>query len=236
MKCIIIDDDELYCVQLSAFCERLEMELLGTFNDPIKATQFITAHPEIELIFLDIHMPDLSGFDILRNYNPNANVVITSSDETKALEAFDFNVVDYLVKPVTLDKFMRAVNRAKPAVNSPAETPNIQTSNEEFAGEIFVNVNKRLVKIEVDDICLIEAKGDYILIKLEKGENQIVHTTLKKITPKLDPDQFIRVHRSFIINTKKIVDIQDSSVLIQKDVIPISKTYKEPFFQKINLI
>ncbi len=239
MNCIIVDDDLFYCKTLQSFCERLDLNLLGVYSDPVKAMSALTNNTDVDLVFLDIHMPDLSGFDILKS-NPKLNVVISTMDETKAIEAFDYNVVDYLLKPVTLDRFIRAVNRAKERIgggNETAETVITKTVVQEKAPrEIYVNVNKRLVKIELDNIYLIEAKGDYILIKLLEGKNQVVHTTLKSIMAKLPENTFVRVHRSNVVNIKKIVDIEDSSILINGEVVPISKTYREDLLSKLNLI
>ncbi len=241
MNCIIVDDDLFYCKTLQSFCERLDLNLLGVFSDPVKAMGILSEREDIDLVFLDIHMPDISGFDILKS-NPKLNVVISTMDETKAIEAFDYNVVDYLLKPVTLDRFIRAVNRAKERLSgngnsaSYKETPAPNASDNTNPKEIYVNVNKRLVKIELDNIYIIEAKGDYILIKLIEGKNQVVHTTLKSIMSKLPENIFVRVHRSNVVNIKKIVDIEDSSILINKEVVSISKTYRENLLSKLNLI
>ncbi len=241
MNCIIVDDDLFYCKTLQSFCERLDLNLLGVYSDPVKALSALSETDNVDLVFLDIHMPDLSGFDILKS-NPKLNVVISTMDESKAIEAFDYNVVDYLLKPVTLDRFIRAVNRAKERINpskNPAATPAPASGavpNKNEPKEIYVNVNKRLVKIVLDNIYLIEAKGDYILIKLIEGKNQVVHTTLKSIMSKLPENSFVRVHRSNVVNIKKIVDIEDSSILIQGEVVPISKTYRDDLLSKLNLI
>lgn len=243
MNCIIVDDDVFYCKTLTTFCERLNLNLIGAYSDPVQALSVLSDRDDIDLVFLDIHMPEITGFDILKS-NPKLNVIISTMDGSKAIEAFDYNVVDYLLKPVTLDRFIRAVNRAKERIgnkkNNTSDAPSIspQNSKEETssAKEIFVNVNKRLVKIVLDNIYLIEAKGDYVLIKLIEGKNVVVHTTLKSMMDKLPSDTFVRVHRSNVVNIKKIVDIEDSSILINSEVVPISKTYRDDLLSKLNLI
>lgn len=239
MNCIIVDDDIFYCKTLTAFCERLGLNLKGTYSDPVEALSVLSDSSGIDLVFLDIHMPEITGFDILKS-NPKLNVVISTMDGSKAIEAFDYNVVDYLLKPVTLDRFIRAVNRAKERINRKNAVANQltakNTKQEPEVKEIFVNVNKRLVKIVLDNIYLIEAKGDYVLIKLIEGKNLVVHTTLKSMMDKLPKNQFVRVHRSNVVNIKKIVDIEDSNILINKEVVPVSKTYREELLGKLNLI
>ncbi len=240
MNCIIVDDDVFYCKTLSAFCERLNLNLIGSYSDPVEALAVLADNKDIDVVFLDIHMPEITGFDILKS-NPKLNVIISTMDGSKAIEAFDYNVVDYLLKPVTLDRFIRAVNRAKERVSGQSNTSSTKSSpapaeSNQAPKEIFVNVNKRLVKIELNNIYLIEAKGDYVLIKLIEGKNLVVHTTLKSMMDKLPSDTFVRVHRSNVVNIKKIVDIEDSSILINGEVVPISKTYREDLLSKLNLI
>ncbi len=242
MNCIIVDDDLFYCKTLSSYCERLKLNVIGSYSDPVEALGVIAERTDLDLIFLDLHMPDISGFDILKS-NPQINVVISTMDDTKAIEAFDYNVVDYLLKPVTLDRFIRAVNRAKERIQgnsaapiSPTATPAAAPPAEKAPEEIYVNVNKRLVKILIKDIYMIEAKGDYILIKLVEGKNQVVHTTMKSILSKLPDTKFVRVHRSYVVNIKKIVDIEDSGILINSEIVPISKTYRDDLLSKLNLI
>ncbi|MGK0389935.1 MAG: two-component system response regulator LytT [Maribacter sp.] len=239
MNCIIVDDDIFYCKTLTAFCKRLGLNLKGTYSDPVEALSVLSDSSGIDLVFLDIHMPEITGFDILKS-NPKLNVIISTMDGSKAIEAFDYNVVDYLLKPVTLDRFIRAVNRAKERIDRKKAVANQLTAKnkkqESNVKEIFVNVNKKLVKIELDNIYLIEAKGDYVLIKLVAGKNIVVHTTLKSMMDKLPKNQFVRVHRSNVVNIKKIVDIEDSNILINKEVVPVSKTYREELLGKLNLI
>lgn len=240
MNCIIVDDDVFYCKTLSSYCERLNLNLIGSYSDPVEALNTISSSDDVDLVFLDIHMPELTGFDILRS-NPKLNVIISTMDGSKAIEAFDYNVVDYLLKPVTLDRFIRAVNRAKERLGAKTTKNSIDTKKKSEATssepkEIFVNVNKRLVKIELDNIYLIEAKGDYVLIKLIAGKNLVVHTTLKSMMDKLPSNKFVRVHRSNVVNIKCIVDIEDSNILINGEVVPISKTYREDLLSKLNLI
>ena len=125
MNCIIVDDDVFYCKTLSAFCERLKLNLIGVYSDPVQALSILASQSDIDLVFLDIHMPEITGFDILKS-NPKLNVIISTMDGSRAIEAFDYNVVDYLLKPVTLERFIRAVNRAKERIDGKS---NIQVAS-----------------------------------------------------------------------------------------------------------
>ncbi len=224
MKAIIVDDDLLFHEILRDFCKKTHIEVLQSFENPIEAIQFLKT-TTVDLVFLDFHMPDLNGFEVLKN-TPKTAVIITTTDESKAVEAFDYEVIDFLLKPISFERFLRAINR-------------IQTNEKEELNSmeyLYVNINKRLIKVEINDIDFIQAKGNYTLFSLKKDDNLIVHTTLKKIREKLPQNLFIQVHRSYIINIQQIVDIEDSTIVINKKVIPLGKNYREGLFNQLNLL
>ncbi len=243
MNCTIIEDDQFYIDFLVEYCHKLKIDVVGIYKDSVVAFQEIDKISDSDLIFLDIHMPDISGFDILKNLS-DCQVVIVSADDQNAIKAFDFSVTDYLQKPFTFERFLRAVNKVKANLdlNKVKEevADNILPIKSVFfpksTGSIYVNINKKLVKINIDDINIVEAKGDYVLIKLESVGNLIVHSTLKKIKDKLPEDTFVQVHRSFVINIKKIVDIEESTIVVNRDVIPISRGNRTYLLEKLNII
>jgi DNA-binding LytR/AlgR family response regulator len=230
LKCIIIDDEEMARVIIEQYCSKLDhLQIVNQFNNALDAIQFINNH-KIDLVFLDIHMPELNGFDFIDSLNNPPNIILTTSDSEFALNAFEYKcIVDYLVKPIKLPRFIKAVTK----VDNPIKAVPL-TDNEEV-NEMYVNIDRRLVKIHIPDIYLIEAKGDYINIKTET-KNHIVHTTMKKIEEKLPDSLFLKIHRSFIINLKKIVDIEDNSVLIKKEVIPVSRSNRPELMNRLNLL
>jgi len=246
MNCIIIEDDVFYIEFLQNYCKKLNIEVKAVYQNSVLALQEIDQLSDCDVIFLDIHMPDISGFDILKN-KPKSHVIILSADDTNAIKAFDYNVVDYLQKPFEFERFMRAINRVKermatltnnnsvPAQPS-APVPTSTVAKKLNSNSIYVNINKKLIKLNIDDINIIEAKGDYVLIKLENSENLIVHSTLKRIKEKLPQDIFSQVHRSYIVNLKKIVDIEESTIVVDRDVIPISKSNRAPLMEKLDII
>jgi two-component system response regulator LytT len=243
MNCIIIEDDIFYIEFLQNYCKKLNIEVKAVYQNSVIALQEINKLSDCDVIFLDIHMPDISGFDILKN-KPSAQVVILSADDKNAIKAFDYNVVDYLQKPFEFERFIRAINRVKERLElkqSVAAIPsNIETKvepiNKITSNTIYVNINKKLIKLNIDEINIIEAKGDYVLIKLDNSDNLIVHSTLKRIKEKLPQDTFTQVHRSFIVNLKKIVDIEESTIVVNRDVVPISKSNRAPLMEKLDII
>ncbi len=230
---IIIDDDELARVIIEKYCSKLDyLNIQSTFDNALDAIDFINNN-KVDLVFLDIHMPELSGFDFIDSLNNPPKIILTTSDENFALNAFEYKcIIDYLVKPVKFPRFIKAVTKLD--VKKQASS-NGEQKNEEEKNELYVNIDRRLVKILIPDIYLIEAKGDYINIKTET-KNHIVHTTMKKIEEKLPEDLFLKIHRSYIINLKQIIDIEDNSVLIKKEVIPVSRSNRPELMKRLNLL
>ncbi|PKP29328.1 MAG: DNA-binding response regulator [Bacteroidetes bacterium HGW-Bacteroidetes-18] len=238
MNCIVIDDDEIVRVIIEKLISNnTNLDLVSSFNNPIEALKFLNQN-SVDLIFLDIYMPAFTGFDLLQTLKNPPKVILISSSSNFALEAFEYNcVVDYLEKPITQVRLDKAVDKAKLFSNSKMEIKDLPVSAvvNESKSDLYVNIYKRLVKINFDSINLIEAKGDYILIKTDK-ENYTVHSTLKKVAEKLPETLFLKVHRSFIININKIVDLEDSSLLIGKNVIPVSRSSKPELMKRLNLL
>ena len=235
MNFIIIDDEEMaraIITKMIVVCS--ELKLVQEFPNAIQAIKFLN-HTEVDLIFLDIHMPDFTGFDFIQSLKNPPKVILVTSDKNFAIEAFEYEcVIDYLVKPITEDRFQKAIQKANSYKIAP-KTLEVKPTVEDNANEFYVNIDRRLIKIEMASVNIVEAKGDYIHIKTE-NKNYVVHSTLKKIEDKLPKDLFLKVHRSFIINTKKIIDIEDNSVLIAKDVIPVSRANRPELMKRLNLL
>ena len=206
--------------------------IVGVFSSAIEAMKFLNKN-SVDLIFLDIHMPTFTGFDMIQTIKNPPQVILVTSDENLAIDAFEYEcITDYLVKPLELERFNRSIERVvkKKDVVFQVDKPIVNNIN-----EIYVNINSRLIKLEIEKISTIEANGDYVAIKSE-GKKYVVHTTLKKIAEKLPENHFFQIHRSHIINIKKIVDIQDNSVLIDNEIIPISKKNKPNLLKILNLL
>lgn len=236
MNCIIIDDEKTARVIIGKLCsDEICINLKEEFPNAIQAIKYLNQH-EIDLIFLDIHMPNFTGFDFIDSLKNPPKIILTTSDVNFAIQAFEYEcIIDYLVKPISLDRFQKAIKKAEEKsrdVASDSTSEKVATTSD---NELYVNIDRRLIKIDIQSIYLIEAKGDYIHIKTE-NKNYTVHSTLKKIENKLPEHIFIKVHRSFIINFNEIIDIEDNSVLIKKDVIPVSRSKRNELMKRLNLL
>lgn len=236
-NCIIIDDEMMArTVIAELIATKSDLHLAGEFPNAIEALKYLNQN-KVEVIFLDIHMPDFNGFDFINTIKHEVNIILTTSDKNFALEAFEYdNVVDYLVKPITEERFEKAMQKLKDFIGryqtSPKES---EITSSKDGSEFYINNNHRLIKIDVNAILYFKAKGDYIFIKTETA-NYTIHNTLKRIENKLPKDLFFKGHRSYIINTKKIIDIEDNSVLIGKDVIPISRRNRPELMKRVQLL
>ncbi|MBT8288293.1 MAG: response regulator transcription factor [Flavobacteriaceae bacterium] len=235
MNCIIIDDEAAARMIIQQLCAQLDdLQVVEEFPNAIQAIKYMNQNEDVDLIFLDIHMPDFTGFDFIQTLTNPPQIILTTSDRNFAIEAFEYDcIADYLVKPVELPRFKRAVAKAQSRINSASSTEAIGLDSSD--NELYVNIDRRLIKIDIPSIYLVEAKGDYIQVKTET-KNYTVHSTLKKIADKLPSSLFLKVHRSYIINVSKIIDIEDNSVLIKKDVIPVSRSNRPELMKRLNLL
>jgi len=235
MKCLIIDDDATARIIVNKLCSNIDdIEVVKEFSNAIEAIKFLNSST-VDVIFLDIHMPSFSGFDFIKTLKDPPKIILTTSDRNFALDAFEYDcVVDYLVKPIEAERFKKAIDKLAVFVNNKTSNGAL-SSSESSVNDLYVNIDRRLIKINIPDIYLVEAKGDYIKIKTENS-NHIVHSTLKKIESKLPTDMFLKVHRSYVINIHRIIDIEDNSVLIKKDVIPVSRSNRGELMKRLNLL
>ncbi|MFT6192062.1 LytR/AlgR family response regulator transcription factor [Polaribacter sp.] len=233
MKCIIVDDEKLARVIIGTLCKEFNnLEILNEFSSAIEALKFLNKN-EVDLIFLDIHMPDFNGLDFIKSLKNPPKIILTTSDPKFAIEAFEYDfIVDYLLKPIELSRFQKAIVKSE---NKKIEITPSNSEVKDISNDFYVNIDRRLIKIDLPSIYLIEAKGDYIHIKTD-NKNYIVHSTLKKIEEKLPDSLFLKIHRSYIINIKKIIDIEDNSVLIEKDVIPVSRSKRPELMKRLDLL
>lgn len=236
MDCIIIDDETTARAIIKQLCSKVDkLNVIEEFPNAIQAMKFLNQN-EVDLIFLDIHMPDFTGFDFIETLKNPPKIILTTSDANFAIQAFEYEcIVDYLVKPIALPRFEKAIQKAElvqKTVKVKQDSDKVETTS---GNDLYVNIDRRLIKIDIPSIYLVEAKGDYINVKTE-DKNYTVHSTLKKIEEKLPTSLFLKVHRSYIINIDKIIDIEDNSVLIKKDVIPVSRSNRPELMKRLNLL
>jgi len=221
MKCIIVDDEPLAIEIVESYVSRVEqLELAGTFRNAIAAFTFLQQNP-VELIFLDIQMPKLSGIDFLKSLKSPPRVIFTTAFRDYALDGFELEVVDYLLKPISFERFLKAVAK----VMHVTQTPNAKI--QEPAGEnyVFFKVDKKMVKTKMNDILYIESIKDYVKVRTTEKEI-ITQQKISYLEESLPKDQFLRIHRSFIINRERIDAYSATDVEIGKHHVPIGRNYK----------
>lgn len=222
---MIIDDDPFSAKVLEKFVQNTDfLELVGVCNSSLEASKLLRSNP-VDLLLLDVEMPEMSGLDLLSTLNKEAMVIMASASREYAVEAFEQNVIDYLVKPVAYPRFLIAAQRALDKVKQQS-----QNSSTDFT---FVKVEQKLVKIPFGEIFYIEALGDYVHIVAD-NKKTIVYATMKSIESKFPANKFIRVHRSFIVNLDKIGSIEDNNIIIGDKYIPIGATYLKGVLQMLN--
>ncbi|MFX0558258.1 LytR/AlgR family response regulator transcription factor [Maribacter sp. CXY002] len=236
MNCIIVDDEATARAVVNQLCSKIDgLDVIEQFDNAIDAIKFLNEHTT-DVVFLDIHMPGFSGVDFVKTLKNSPKIVLTTSDTQFAIEAYEYeSIVDYIVKPITLERFEKSIQKTKNAITKKAEVES-KNGNESIDDEdLYINIDRRLIKLKLKNILFVEAKGDYIDITTITGKYH-VHTTLKKIKEKLPEKTFLQIHRSYIINFTKIIDIEDNSVLIEKSVLPISRSSRPELMRRLNLL
>lgn len=239
IKCIAVDDEPLALDIIEDYISKVPfLELVKRTENAIEALQLVQAGG-IDLVFLDIQMPDLTGIQFLKIANGKANYILTTAYSQYALESYDLNVSDYLLKPIAFDRFYKAVEKVRTQMQKeevpvpapgPTPAPVAAAPVQDF---IFVKTEHKIQKIQLDDILYIEGLKDYISI-FTKTERVITLQNMKKMEETLPKGEFIRVHKSYIISIDKIESIERSRIAIAGKVIPIGDTYRDEFFKLID--
>lgn len=227
MKCLVVDDDELSRNIIEDLIAETDLTLVKTCSSAMEAFNILKSE-KIDLLFLDVDMPKMSGLDLLKSLNELPQVILITAHARYAVESYDYNVTDFVVKPISHPRFLKAVDKAK---------KNLQQPSVEIAGAstIFVKADSRLVQLPVDNIQYIEALGNYVNIYTSGGRYTVL-TTMKEVESRLVPPSFARVHRSFIVKVDKIESIEDNLINIGGKTIPIGKNYKEELMKGIKML
>lgn len=233
MNSIIVDDDKLSCKVISEYVRRTPLvTVAGVFDSAVSARNELMSRDDIELIFLDIEMPEMDGFDFIGSLERPPSIVMITGNERMALKAYDLDVIDYLVKPVSYSRFVKAVDK----VLRYREKANVETGERR---EIFIKKGSSLVRIKLNDIIVVEALENYVVLHTD-SEKFTIHFTMKAIDQQLPSNIFVRVHRSFIVNKTRITMIRDNSLEMgeYKDLksIPIGKSYRDGLLREINVM
>ncbi len=230
MNCIIVDDEEMSRNALKQLIARVSfLNLIKVCDGSLEAINTLK-NQKVDIMFLDIEMPDMSGMELIKSFDRRPMIILTTSHTEYALDAFEYNVVDYLVKPVMLARFLQATTKARDLFE------NSQNKIDSFDKDyFFVKINSVMHKLLIKDILWMESMGDYITINAV-NKKYILHLTLKAIEPKIPSDKFIRVHRSFIVAVDNITSVEDTTILIDNKLIPVGAIYKENFMKRLNLL
>ncbi len=231
MKCLLVDDNKMARMALKQLVSQVpNVELTAECNDAMEAYNQLSINP-IDLLFLDIEMPEMSGIDLIKKLGAKKPLIIFTTAKTDyAVEAFELNVVDYLVKPINQARLAQAVEKAQEALDSNKEEVKVEEQ-----GFVFVKDNGMLKRISIDDILFLEAMGDYVKVHTAQ-KFHVVHATLKSIEEKLPATKFLRVHRSYIVAINKIDFIQEGTISIGKTTIPVADTHKANLNKRLNLL
>ncbi len=241
MKTIVVDDDQLSRKVVEEFVKRTEtLTLVNSFSNAVDAiNELQNAKEEIDLIFLDVEMPEMTGIEFLKSIDKTPYVVIISAKETYALEAFEYDVTDYILKPISYSRFYKAVNKVLKRKESNDNTSKIGESVPGTEEEIFIKKKSAFIRLKYNDILYVEALENYVTV-VTYNDKFTIHFTMKAIFDKLPESKFKRVHRSYIININRIKGIEDNQVIVEledgKKHLPIGKSYKDGLMKDINLI
>jgi DNA-binding LytR/AlgR family response regulator len=229
MKCIIIEDDELSRKVLEEYIRKTDhLDLVASFHNAIDAINHLGHDTKIDLVFLDIELPQMSGVEFLESLQLTPQVIITSSKEQYAIKAFDFNVTDYLLKPIRYPRFYKAVDKA-------FKMEKLYEVNR-IDDEIFIKKNSTLIKLAYDDILWIEALENYVVLNTE-NDKYTIHFTMKAMEKTLPKYKFLRIHRSYIVNLRKVTAIKEKNLILnfsnKTQELPIGKSYRDRLLKEI---
>ena len=231
MNALIVDDNKIARTTMKQLASQVkDMVILGECDNAIDAYNLLQELP-INLIFLDIEMDSMTGLELTKNLgNKKPVIIFISSKKDYAVEAFELNVADYIVKPVTLSRFTQAVDRARVLIQSTSEK--FDLDSEEF---IFIRDSNIIRRLKLEDILFIEAMGDYV--KLYTSQKFFaIHTTLKAVEDRMPASKFIRVHRSYIVALNKIDSLQDGALILNGKLVPVADAYRAALNKKMNVL
>ncbi|MGO4771758.1 LytR/AlgR family response regulator transcription factor [Flavobacterium sp. W22_SRS_FK3] len=229
IKCLLIDDEPLAIKVLqNYFTNFTDFEIIGTFNNSLEALDFINSTP-VDVVFLDINMPMMTGFELISLIENKTKVIITTAFREFAAESYDLDVLDYLVKPIPLPRFIKCINKITAEYylknNIKAETPKGDS-------HIFIKVDKKMMKINIEEILFVEGMKEYIKI-VTPDKTYITHKSLTSLSEELPGDKFLRIHKSYVIALNKVKSIEGNRIQILSYTIPIGRNYSKEVKNKI---
>lgn len=224
MKTVIIEDETLSRTLLETYCQKCgQVKLLGSFVSGDEALQFLNSQ-EVELLFLDVEMPGLNGFELLDRLSYKPKVILTTSKTEYAFAAFEYEVVDFLKKPIHYNRFLASLSKTKAT----------RTDEEGSEGDFYIKSSGQFIRLRYNEILFIESLGDYVKYVTE-DKYYVAHGTLKMVEEKMNNGSFMKVHRSFIVNLDKVKELKQFSLAIADRTIPVSKALKGELLKRLDL-
>jgi two-component system LytT family response regulator len=235
ISCIAIDDEPLAVKKISSYIQKTPfLELVAECRSAFEAMEIMSNRP-VQLLFIDINMPDLSGMEFVKSLTDKPYIVFTTAYSEYAVEGFQVDAADYLLKPITYNSFLKAVNKVKNLIDLTANSP--KESIRASASHLFVKSDYKLIRIELDNIKYIESQHEYVKIHLISSAPVMTQLSMKVMEEQLPSDRFMRVHRSFIVNLSKISVVERNRIVFDGKVyIPVSDQYKEKFQEYIDVL
>ncbi len=227
-KCLIVDDDEIIRTTLKHYIEQTDgLELVDSVESAIQAMP-ILKNEAVDVLLLDVEMPEMSGIDLLDVLKDTPYVILVTSKEEYAIKAFEYNVTDYLLKPVQYARFVKSMERIM-------EVDQSLKSVVDDHVEVYIKSDLKYIKINIKEITHIEAMADYVMFFMENGKKYIVHSTMKALELKLPSNMFVRVHRSYILNMKAVESADSGTINVGGQRIPIGASYRSGFFDRLKM-
>jgi two-component system LytT family response regulator len=229
IKCVLIDDEPLAIKVLQNYFNNFtDFEVIGTFNNSLEALDFINS-TAVDAVFLDINMPMMTGFELISLIENKTKVIITTAFREFAAESYDLDVLDYLVKPIPLPRFIKCINKITTEYNL---KNNIKVETTKGDSHIFIKVDKKMMKINIEEILFVEGMKEYIKV-VTPDKTYITHKSLTSLSEELPADRFLRIHKSYVIALNKVKSIEGNRIQIQSYTIPIGRNYSKEVKNKI---
>jgi len=232
MNCIVIDDSKMARTAIKLLISQVDfLTLKKECASSIEGFNYLKTE-EVDLVFLDVEMPGMTGVELIKNLQKPPIIILVTSKRDYAVEAFELNVADYLIKPVTLPRFLVAVERAKELFDNRDQKLEFDEKEKDY---IFVRSNSVLNRIKLKDILYVQALGDYVNI-YTSGKRFMVHSTLRSMEERLPSNKFFRLHRSYLISLDHIDIIEEGTAYVEKHAIPIGEQYKKELLKKLKFL
>ncbi len=231
MNCIIVDDNRVALSLVRQLISKVDdLNVIAECNNAIEAYNFLQNN-KVDVIFLDIEMPEMTGIELTKNLGQDHPIIVfTTSKEEYAVEAFELNIADYLIKPISIPRFLQAIEKVKTIYESKHE--DVKINDEEF---LFIRDSNVIRRIKTEDILYVEAMGDYVKIHIP-NKLYAIHSTLKAVESRLSSTRFMRVHRSYIVAIPNIDSLEDGMIIINKKAIPVADAFRSALNKRLNVI